>query len=217
MITTEGRAYEQRGVVYIKTTRPAVDNLSDDVTVLWHDSRHVTPEQNRKAWALMTEIGVFQGQEKETVYREQSLEFTSRNLEVLQGMLFHLSTATVSEARSFINMLIEIIVEYGIPTKEPLYTMCEDLPRYVYACAVNKKCCICGRRAELHHCQSIGMGFNRREKPQLGNLILPLCREHHMEWHNIGGTAFGNKYHIEPIELDKRLADVFGLTKRAAS
>jgi hypothetical protein len=132
-------------------------------------------------------------------------------------MLFHLSTATVSEARSFINMLIEIIVEYGIPTKEPLYTMCEDLPRYVYACAVNKKCCVCGRRAELHHCQSIGMGFNRREKPQLGNLILPLCREHHTEWHNIGGTAFGNKYHIEPIELDKRLADVFGLTKRAAS
>jgi hypothetical protein len=209
MITTDGKVYEQSGIVYVKTSRPAVDNLADDVTILWHDSRGRTAEQNRKAWALMTEIAAFQGQEKESVYREQSLEFTSRNLEVLQGMLFHLSTATVSEASAFISMLVEIIVEYGIPTKEPLLSMCEDVQRYVYACLVNKKCAICGRKSELHHVDAIGMGYNRREKPQIGARVLPLAPEYHREIHTIGNEAFFAKYHVEPVPMDERLAKIY--------
>lgn len=215
MITTEGKIYEQRGIVYVKTSRPGVDNLSDDVTILWHDSRMRTAEQNRKAWALMTEIATFQGEDKESVYREQALEFTSRNLETLQGMLFHLSTATVSEASAFISMLVEIIVEYGIPTKEPLLNLCEDIERYIYVCLLNKKCCICGRKAELHHVDAIGMGYNRREKPQIGALVLPLAPEYHREYHNIGRAAFEAKYHVTPVRMDERLAKVYGLTKAA--
>ena len=42
MITTSGRAYEQRGVVYVKTTRPAADHLADDVAVVWHDARRIS-------------------------------------------------------------------------------------------------------------------------------------------------------------------------------
>ena len=215
MITTDGKVYEKNSIVYVKTNRPPVDNLSDEVTILWHDSRARTGEQNRKAWALMTEIAAFQGEDKETVYKEQSLEFTSRNLEVLQGMLFHLSQATVSETRAFITMLVDIIIEYGIPTKEPLYTMCEDIEHYVYACLLNKKCAICGRKAELHHVDAVGMGYNRREKPQIGALVLPLAPEYHLEYHNIGRTAFEEKYHITPVQLDERIAKVYGLTKKA--
>jgi len=217
MIQTEGRVYEQRGIVYVKTSRPAVDHLSDEVTVVWQDNRSRTAEQNRKAWALMSEIADFQGQEKETTYREQALAFTEKSLEILQGRLFHLSTATVSEARAFITMLIEIIVEYGIPTKEPLYTMCEDIERYIYACLMNKKCCICGKKADLHHVDQVGMGYNRETKPQLGALVLPLCREHHREYHSIGRTVFEERYHVSPVPIDKRIATKYGITGRAAS
>ncbi len=217
MIQTEGKVYEQRGIVYVKTSRPAVDHLSDEVTVVWSDSRPRTPEQNRKAWALMTEIADFQGQEKETTYREQALAFTEKSLEILQGRLFHLSTATVSEARAFITMLIEIIVEYGIPTKEPLYTMCEDIERYIYACLMNKKCCICGKKADLHHVDQVGMGYNRETKPQLGALVLPLCREHHREYHSIGRTAFEQKYIVKPIPMTERIARKYNISGKAAS
>lgn len=217
MIQTEGKVYEQRGVVYVKTSRPAVDHLSDDVLVIWQDSRNRTAEQNRKAWALMSEIAAYQGEEKESVYREQALEFTARNMETLQGMLFHLSTATVSEARAFITMLVEIIVEYGIPTKEPLYTMCEDIERYVYACLMNKKCCICGKKADLHHVDQIGAGYDRNTKPQLGAMALPLCREHHQEWHGKGGTAFLAKYHVEPVPIDRKIAQKYHISGKAAS
>lgn len=217
MIQTDGKVYEQRGVVYVKTSRPAVDNLSDDVVVVWKDSRNRTAEQNRKAWALMTEIADFQGQEKEATYREQALAFTDKFLEILQGRLFHLSTATVSEASAFITMLVEIIVENGIPTKEPLYQMCEDVEKYVYACLMNKKCCVCGKKADLHHVDQVGMGYNRETKPQLGALVLPLCREHHMEYHSTGGTAFGKKYHVSPVPMDKRIAQRYKISGKAAS
>jgi len=217
MIQTDGKVYEQRGVVYVKTSRPAVDNLSDDVIVVWQDSRNRTAEQNRKAWALMTEIADYQGQEKEATYREQALAFTDKFLEILQGRLFHLSTATMSEASAFITMLVEIIVENGIPTKEPLYQMCEDVERYVYACLMNKKCCVCGKKADLHHVSTIGMGYNRNTKPQIGALVMPLCREHHMEYHSTGGTAFGERYHVSPVPMDKRIATKYGIKGRAST
>ena len=217
MIQTEGRVYEQRGVVYVITSRPAVNNLSDEVTVTWQDSRNRTAEQNRKAWALMSEIADFQGQEKEATYKEQSLAFTDKYLEILQGRLFHLSTATVSEASVFITMLVEIIVENGIPTKQPLYTMCEDIEKYVYACLMNKKCCVCGLKADLHHVDQVGMGYNRNTKPQLGARVLPLCRVHHTEYHTIGGTAFGEKYHVVAVPMDKRIAAKYNITGKTAS
>jgi hypothetical protein len=199
-----------QGVV-VYTTRPPVDNLSDEVLVYWQDSRARTLEQIRKAWALMGEIAEYQGQGKDDVYREQSTAFSLKHLEILQGELFHLSTATVSTARAFINLLIEIILEYGIPTKEPLYGLCDDIERYVYACLMNKKCAVCGRKTELHHVTKIGMGRNRREIDHIGMLALPLCREHHDEVHRIGETAFQEKYHLVPIEIDQKIAKKYNL------
>ena len=210
-IITAGTAYEtERGVV-VRTTRPAVDNLSNEVRVIWQDSRLRSPEQIRKAWALMGEIAAYQGQDKNDVYREQSTEFSVRNLETLQGRIFHLSGATVSEARAFISLLIEIIVEYGIPTREPLYGLCDDLERYTYACLMNRKCAVCGRKAELHHVDHVAMGYNRNEINHIGMMCLPLCREHHMEVHNIGQRAFDEKYHLAAIEINQEIARKYRL------
>ena len=214
-IITSGIAYETPKGCVIKTTRPAVEHLSDEVRVFWADNRCISAEQRRKAWALMTEIAAYQGQDKEDVYREQSAAFSIKNFESLQGHLFHLSTATVSEARDFINLLIEIIIEYGIPTKEPLYGLCDDLERYTYACLMNKKCAVCGKKTELHHYDNVSMGYNRKEINHIGMRCLPLCREHHMEAHSIGQTAFDAKYHLEPIPIDEQIARKYGLKREA--
>jgi hypothetical protein len=208
---TTGRATESPSGVVVYTTRPPVDNLSDEVLVYWHDSRARTLEQIRKAWALMGEIAEYQGQGKDDVYREQSTAFSLKHLEILQGELFHLSTATVSTARAFINLLIEIILEYGIPTKEPLYGLCDDIERYVYACLMNKKCAVCGKKTELHHYDHVGMGRNRREIDHIGMRAYPLCREHHEEIHLIGEKAFDEKYHLVPIAIDQKIAKKYSL------
>ena len=214
-IITTGRAWdtEHKGVV-VQTTRPDLPNLSDDVLVVWQDARMRSPEQIRKAWALMGEIAEYQGQTKDEVYREQSTAFSLKHLEILQGQLFHLSTATMSTARAFINLLIEIIIEFGIPTKEPLYGLCDDIPRYVYACLMHKKCAVCGKKTELHHVTAVGMGRNRREIDHIGMLALPLCGGidgHHEEAHRIGNRAFLEKYHLEPITIDANIAKKYNL------
>jgi hypothetical protein len=210
-IITPGIAYETSKGVVVRTTRPGVDHLSDEVRVIWQDSRCITAEQRRKAWALMTEIAVFQGQGKDDVYREQAAAFSLKNLETMQGQLFHLSTATVSEARAFITLLIEIIIEYGIPTKEPLYGLCDDLPRYMYACLINKKCAVCGKKAELHHYDRVGMGRNRNEINHIGMLAEAVCRDHHREIDTIGQKAFDEKYHLEPVAIDEQIAKKYRL------
>lgn len=217
MIQTDGKVFEDRGVVYVRTTRPAVDNLSDEVSVVWRDNRSRSAEQNRKAWALMSEIAAFMGEEKDVVYKQLAFDYTAKNLETLQGMLFHLSSASVSEASAFITMCVNLIIEYDIPVKKPLYQLCDDLEKYVYSCLMNKKCAICGRKADLHHVSQIGAGFNRNTKPQLGALVLPLCREHHQEYHNIGGTAFDAKYHVQAVPMDQRIAAKYRITGKAAS
>jgi hypothetical protein len=211
-VITLGRAWqtERKGVV-VQTTRPDIPNLSDEVLVVWKDSRPRSLDQNAKAWALMGEIAAYQGQGKNEVYREQQIEFSTRNMETLGGKLLHLSTATMSEARAFISMLIEIILEYGIPTKEPLYGLCDDIPRYVYACLMNKKCAVCGKKTELHHVQAVGMGRNRREIDHIGMLALPLCREHHEEAHRIGNPAFLERYHLVSIPIDEQIAKKYNL------
>lgn len=208
---TTGRAMESPSGVVVYTTRPPVDNLSNEVLVYWQDSRARTLEQIRKAWALMGEIAEYQGQGKDDVYREQSTAFSLKHLEILQGELFHLSTATISTARAFINLLVEIIIEYGIPTKEPLYGLCDDLERYTYACLMNKKCAVCGKKTELHHYDHVGMGRNRREIDHIGMRAYPLCREHHEEIHLIGERAFDEKYHLVPIAIDQKIAKKYNL------
>ena len=208
---TTGRAMESPQGVVVYTTRPPVDNLSNEVLVYWQDKRGISSEQRRKAWALMTEIADYQGQSKDDVYAEQKTAFSLKHLEILQGELFRLSTATVSTAKAFITMLIEIILEYGIPTKEPLYGLCDDIERYVYACLMNKKCAVCGRKTELHHYDHVGMGRNRREIDHIGMRAYPLCREHHEEIHMIGERAFDEKYHLVPIAIDQKIAKKYNL------
>jgi hypothetical protein len=212
-VMTEGRADIMRDGAVVYTTLPPLDHLADDVLVYWHDSRARTLEQIRKAWALMGEIAEYQGQGKDDVYREQSTAFSLKHLEILQGELFHLSTATVSTARTFINLLIEIIIEYGIPTKEPLYGLCDDIERYVYACLMNKKCAVCGKKADIHHCEgsTVGMGRNRKTMIHLGLELMPLCREHHGECHSMGQKAFNEKYHLQGIPADEKICKKAGL------
>lgn len=205
MIQTNGKVYEKNGVVYIKTNRPPVDNLSDEVAVTWHDSRHISPRQLKLAWQLMTYIGDQRGDTKEDVYEQQRFE-----LAYLLGDDFHLSTASMKDASTFINILIGIIIKEGVIMPEPLRNICDDITYALYISLYYRKCCVCGRsNADLHHIDAIGMGYNRKTKPQIGDRVLSLCREHHSEYHNVGYTEFMSKYHLEPVRMDERLAKIY--------
>ena len=90
----------------------------------------------------------------------------------------------------------------------------DDIDDYVLACLTQKKCVICGAKADLHHCETVGMGRNRDEIIHEGMEVLPLCREHHTEAHTIGRDSFNSKYHIHGVEADKTICKIYGLKRR---
>ena len=91
----------------------------------------------------------------------------------------------------------------------------DDIQDYVYACLMNKKCPVCGKKADLHHLDVIGMGRNRDEIIHEGLEVIPLCRDHHMEIHSIGKTEFFKKYHFDAgIIADKTICRLYGLKAR---
>jgi hypothetical protein len=125
--------------------------------------------------------------------------------------MFSLSDTSMTVAREFITFLIDFIIRHDIPTKVSLLEHCEDVGRYVYSCLVNKKCCICGKPADLHHVDAIGMGNDRDDVIHIGREALPLCREHHISLHSMGNKEFMKQYHLEPIKIDAKIARCYGL------
>jgi len=193
----------------------------NNVEIILPDGRRISPEQRRKVYALIGEVaeyvdGIRNAGTIESAKRTLKMEFMLSRMEGMERRLFSLSNCDVTTAREFINFLVEFIIENDIPTRVPLIENCEDIERYVYACLMSKKCAVCGRHADLHHCDGgvIGMGGNREKVNHIGRPALPLCREHHTEIHSIGQEDFLRRYILEPVKIDERIADVYRLKAR---
>ena len=197
----------------------ACDRKYDTVEIILPDGRRITPEQRRKIYALLGEIaefvdGVRNAETVEDAKNVMKWEFVLKRMESQERKLFSLSDCDMTTAREFITYLIEFIIKNDIPTKVSLLEHCEDVGRYIYACMVNKKCCLCGKHADLHHVQSVGSQGYRDKINHIGLEALPLCREHHIESHAKGQIEFIKQYHLEPIKIDAKIAKIYKLNTK---
>ena len=175
------------------------------------DKRRISSQQRRKIYVLINCIARWAGYTP--VECEKAIlkhVFLSANMPTLADG-FSLSDVTMEVAREFCTYLIDFCLLHGVPCGESMYSLCEDVPRYVWAAAVNKRCAVCGKPAELHHVDSVGMGRNRKEICHIGMKCLPLCREHHTLIHRIGKETFLQTYHLEAVRIDERIAKVYRL------
>lgn len=205
----------QPGWVTIRAPYDNIDRLItrkySEVQIGLEDGRRITPEQRRKAFALVGEIAAWSGYEKDEAHLTLKHDFIQNHLEQLQRELFSLSDCDITTAREYISYLIEFCLTFDVPTHVPLVELCDDAERYVYACLIHKKCCVCGKKAELHHVDRVGMGNNRNEIEHEGRRCYPLCREHHMEVDQLGDRLLGEKYHIAPVLIDARIIKTYRL------
>lgn len=205
----------ERGYI---TIRAPYDNAErfirreyEEVEIGLKDGRRITPEQRRKAYALMGEISEWAGYEPEEMKEVLKHEFLKKVVRSLQRELFSLSNCDVTMAREFISYLVDFILRNDVPTHQPLGQLADDIDRYVYACLIHKKCAVCGLRAELHHVDQIGLGGDRTEVEHIGRRCLPLCRRHHDELHQMGGDGFMAYHHLKPGIIDEKIAKVYHL------
>lgn len=215
--------WEQDGTVLIRATLPDIDRAIlrqyEDVLVGFSDGRTLTVSQRKKIYVLLSEIaeysmGYRDSSTVETVKEQLKLEFITHRQQALAVKMFSLSDTDCTTAREFINYLIDFCIEWEVPTKEPLFTLAEDIPRYVYACLLKKSCCVCGRLGELHHVDRVGAGRNRETINHLGMKALCLCRKHHTEIHDKGESDFLAMYHLEPVKIDEKIARIYKLNRK---
>lgn len=233
---------ERRGVVTIEAPYADFARMCrreyKEVEITMIDSRPLSDRQRRCCYAMIREIADYMGdmqtatqdtmekafcsamkRERANATKEWAkIRFWCDELQETAEGLFSLSNAPMSVVAAFQSWLARFIVREDIPTNRPMLEYVDDIEDYVYACLMHKKCPICGRRADLHHVETVGMGRDRTQIIHEGMEVLPLCREHHMEIHRIGKGEFFDKYHITGgIEADKSICRLYGLkTKKGA-
>ena len=185
--------------------------------VFLQDGRKHSIDQHGKVWALIGEIALWAGykaRESSEVNALLKADFLQKRFDSLSAAAikaFSMSDVDVSTASLYIQWLVDFVLENNIPTKRPVTELCEDVQAAVYSAAVHKRCIVCGKRADLHHVDRIGMGGDRHDMCHIGMRALPLCREHHQEAHQHGDAALMDKYHLEPIVIDERIAKIYRL------
>lgn len=213
---------DDSGVATIKTTLPninrALDRKYDTVEIILPDGRRITPKQRRFCYMLLGAIaehvdGIRNEETVEDAKQMMKMEFALERMERMERKLFSLSDVDETTANAFINFIIDFIIKQDIPTSFSLLENCDDIAHFVYACLVNKKCCICGKRADLHHVQSVGSQGYRDKINHIGLEALPLCREHHISLHSMGNKEFIEKWHLEPVRIDAKIAKLYNLNR----
>lgn len=213
----------EKGEIVILARLPnlerAIDRQYNEVEVIFQDGRRITPRQRRAIFAIIGEIAEFvegfkNAETIESTKEMLKMQFILERLESMERRLFSLSNVDETTASSFIDFLIQFVIKHDIPTSFPLIEQAENVGKYIYACLLNRKCCICGQAADLHHTTGshVGIGNNRQEVHHLGRECLPLCREHHTICHN-DEKAFMDKYHLEPVKADEKICRVYKIKK----
>ena len=168
------------------------------------DSRVISKEQRNLIFALCGEIADYTGQYDKDYWRLVMQQYNANLREIETESL---SNCSVTYARKLTETIVNFCIEKEIPIARDIlekgkYQFSDNS---VYAMCLKRICVVCGARADIHHVDSVGMGHNRNKITHVGKKIMPICRVHHNEIHNIGNEKFMGKYHVSPIIADEKM------------
>ncbi|MCC4366433.1 putative HNHc nuclease [Limosilactobacillus reuteri] len=200
-----GTAYLQDGFWVIKPDRQ--QNLEHIATLNegklqgipvdfeFADPRKARPRQRRLFFALLGDISFWSGTPvnwlKEYFYNQYMIKTAGKEISLADS-----TENTVSDAKNLIDIVIDFIFDFRVPVKRGFELLPRDEEYFQYKCLLNRQCIICGKHADVHHIDEIGMGRNRNTIDHTKHHLMALCRIHHTEYHQIGSIAFSNRYHV---------------------
>lgn len=168
------------------------------------DCRIISKEQRNLIFALCGEIADYTGQYDKDYWRLVMQQYNANLREIETESL---SNCSVTYARKLTETIVNFCIEKEIPIAREIlekgkYQFSDNS---IYAMCLKRICVVCGARADIHHIDSVGMGHNRNKISHVGKRIMPICRVHHNEIHNIGNDRFMEKYHVTPIVADEKM------------
>lgn len=170
------------------------------------DGRTISNDQRKKIFAVIRDIGLWNGDEPEYLRGYLTWDFCRKKwIEP-----FSLSDVDMTTAREFLTYLIDFCFIHNIPTRDTLLNQTDDIGKYLYLCLAHRKCAICNAKAQVHHVDRIGMGRDREEIVHVGLRAIALCEKHHDLAHHDEKALFA-KHHVYGIKLDEYLCQVLRL------
>lgn len=201
-------------VVITLENREELANLSlfttaeqPQVIVDVQDERHISKLQRKKAYAIIAEIAKWSGYLPEECKEWMKYYFTAET----GNPYFSFSDTDMTTARRFITFLLDFAIRNKVPMKHSGMTYQDDLDMYMYMSLKHRSCVICGKHADVHHLDTIGMGNNRDLVDHRNKHLIALCREHHQLAHQLGWQTFKEKYHVKGIILDPQMLNQLGI------
>lgn len=165
------------------------------------DPRSFSVDQRKYYYALLGDISAFTGHLIEEVDDNARWKFKAlagRNISLSNG-----SSNTKDDVVLLTNIALDLAFELNVSLSNKIPIPDKNLEYYFYKCLTHRKCCICGKHADIDHFdETVGMGNNRDKVDKTKFTYCALCRSHHTEKHTIGLTAFRNKYHVYGITLN---------------
>lgn len=183
-----------------------------EIELRFIDPRRFRPSQRNFIFAMIGDIFLFTGQHPDDLKDYFYLKF-----EAVTGRPISLSDdseTTVSDASLLADIIIDFIFDWDIPFKEGYEILPVNQEYFFYKCLANRKCCICGNPADIHHAYGVvGMGNDRKKFDHRNSKFEALCRTHHSEAHPLGQKNFDNKYQIKAIHLNLETLKRLGIQK----
>lgn len=169
------------------------------------DERDRSEEQRKHFYALVGDISQAKGLEDYNAELMMKALFADEfDLPELPSMKKR--NMSRKQASKFIDFVIDWMIWNDVPFRKNMLYLADDTNKILYAMTMNRVCWVTGKKgADLHHATNlVGMGQDRTKYNHLDSKFMTLSREAHNEIHNIGLTAFMDKYVVAPISLNKR-------------
>lgn len=164
------------------------------------DNRLASTDQRKLFFALLDDIVDWSGNSKAVMKQYFYDEFEEAN-DGREISLADDTDTTMTEATELINNVLDFIFFNGVPVKEGYDLLPRNEEAFQYKCLMSKHCLICGRHADIHHIDAVGMGRDRNHIDHTKHRLMALCRDHHTEYHKIGLVAFAKKYLLTRIGI----------------
>ena len=165
------------------------------------DPRSFSVDQRKYYYALLGDISAFTGHLIEEVDDNTRWKFkalTGRNISLSNG-----SNNTKDDVVLLTNIALDLAFELNVSLSNKIPIPDKNLEYYFYKCLTHRKCCICGKHADIDHFdETVGMGRNRKEVDKTKFTYCALCRSHHTLKHTIGLTEFKKRFHVYGITLN---------------
>ena len=197
--------------IAIKPTEPlnldhieTVSGSKDEFYIDWElaDRRKMRVRQRRLFFALINDIVQWSVMPQEYVkdmFYLQYSAYTGKEISLADS-----SKTSVSDVNVLIDLVIDFMFEWNVPFKEGYKQLPREEQYFIYQCCRHRRCLVCGDHADIHHLDTVGMGMNRDHVDHTKKHVMPLCRTHHENYHQLGAEKFAELYHVsvDGIKLD---------------